>query len=242
MSDTNTTTPKQETTETVTTKDVTKKRTKKRVESYGTFIYKVLKQVHPDAGLTKKSQSVLHSFCCDVFSRISKEAIELCEKECTKTISSRIIQTSVSLCIPGKLKKHARSEGTKACTKYETSMIETKGKTSHSARAGLLFPVGRLHRYLKNKWGGNVGVKAAVYLAAVMEYMVAEVLKLSGNAARDMKAVRLASRHIQFAIRGDEELDTFCKHVIIPGGGTIPHIHRPLLKKTKKSKKVKTME
>ncbi|TYJ55347.1 histone H2B [Cryptococcus floricola] len=102
-------------------KDGAKKRTKKRVESYASYIYKVLKQVHPDTGISNKAMNILNSFVSDIFERIATEASKLASYNHRSTISSREIQTSVRLILPGELSKHAISEGTKAVTKYSSS-------------------------------------------------------------------------------------------------------------------------
>lgn len=98
---------------------VTKK--KKRTESYAMYIYKVLKQVHPETGVSGKAMSIMNSFVVDIFDRIANEASKLANYNQTKTLSSREIQTAVRLLLPGELAKHAVSEGTKAVTKYSSS-------------------------------------------------------------------------------------------------------------------------
>ncbi|RSH82727.1 histone H2B [Apiotrichum porosum] len=102
-------------------KEGTKKRSKKRVESYSSYIYKVLKQVHPDTGISNKAMAILNSFVSDIFERIATEASKLASYNHRSTISSREIQTAVRLILPGELSKHAISEGTKAVTKFTSS-------------------------------------------------------------------------------------------------------------------------
>ena len=98
-----------------------KKSSKKRVESYSSYIYKVLKQVHPDTGISKKGMSIMNSFINDIFERIAGEAGKLATYNKKATLSSREIQTAVRLMLPGELAKHAVSEGTKAVTKFSSA-------------------------------------------------------------------------------------------------------------------------
>ena len=98
-----------------------KKKKKKRKESYAIYIYKVLKQVHPDTGISSKAMSIMNSFVNDIFERIAAEASRLAHYNKRTTITSREIQTAVRLLLPGELAKHAVSEGTKAVTKYTSS-------------------------------------------------------------------------------------------------------------------------
>ena len=108
---------------------------------------------------------------------------------------------------------------------------KVKGKAkSRSSRAGLQFPVGRIHRLLrKGNYAARVGAGAPVYMAAVMEYLAAEILELAGNAARDNKKTRIIPRHLQLAIRNDEELNKLLAGVTIAQGGVLPNIHLVLL-------------
>uniref|UniRef100_A0A7M4DYL2 Histone H2A n=1 Tax=Crocodylus porosus TaxID=8502 RepID=A0A7M4DYL2_CROPO len=111
---------------------------------------------------------------------------------------------------------------------------------SRSSRAGLQFPVGRVHRLLrKGHYAERVGAGAPVYLAAVLEYLTAEILELAGNAARDNKKTRIIPRHLQLAIRHDEELNTLLGKVTIAQGGVLPNIQAVLLPKKIESHKVK---
>jgi histone H2A len=99
--------------------------------------------------------------------------------------------------------------------------VKNKAK-SRSNRAGLQFPVDRIHRFYAS---------VPVYLAAVMEYLAAEILELAGNAARDNKKTRIFPRHLQLAIRNDEELNKLLSGVTISQGGVLPNIQAVLLPK-----------
>uniref|UniRef100_A0A5S6QQF2 Histone H2A n=1 Tax=Trichuris muris TaxID=70415 RepID=A0A5S6QQF2_TRIMR len=117
--------------------------------------------------------------------------------------------------------------------------VKVKSRT-RSSKAGLQFPVGRIHRLLRHgNFAKRIGAGAPVYLAAVLEYLTAEVLELAGNAARDNKKVRVIPRHLLLAIRNDEELSKFLRGVIIAQGGVLPHIHANLLPKRTEAKVAK---
>ncbi|XP_076146375.1 uncharacterized protein LOC143130946 [Alosa pseudoharengus] len=139
----------------------------------------------------------------------------------TEKIAKSIIKLSTNMSGRGKTGGKARA----------------KAKT-RSSRAGLQFPVGRVHRLLrKGNYAQRVGAGAPVYLAAVLEYLTAEILELAGNAARDNKKTRIIPRHLQLAVRNDEELNKLLGGVTIAQGGVLPNIQAVLLpKKTEKSK------
>ena len=120
----------------------------------------------------------------------------------------------------------------KGAGKVSAKTAEKAKSKSRSSRAGLQFPVGRLHRKLrKGNFAKRVGAGAPVYLAAVMEYLAAEILELAGNAARDNKKTRITPRHLQLAVRNDEELNKLMAGVTISNGGVLPNIHAVLLPK-----------
>ncbi|XP_014214275.1 histone H2A-beta, sperm-like [Copidosoma floridanum] len=116
---------------------------------------------------------------------------------------------------------------------------KAKPKT-RSSRAGLHFPVGRIQRFLKKgNYAERVGAGAPVYLAATLEYLSAEILELAGNAARDNKKTRIIPRHLQLAIRNDEELNKLLADVTVSQGGVLPNIQAVLLPKRSEKKELK---
>lgn len=109
--------------------------------------------------------------------------------------------------------------------------------TTRSNRAGVTFPVGRMHRLLKKgNYCERIGSGAAVYLTAILEYLAAEILELAGNACRDNKKTRISPRHLQLAIRNDEELNKLLSGVTIAQGGVLPNIQAVLLPKKTQDK------
>ena len=118
----------------------------------------------------------------------------------------------------------------------KTKKTAANQKQSRTSRAGLQFPVGRIHRHLRRgNYAQRIGAGAPVYLAAVVEYLAAEIIELAGNAARDNKKARIIPRHLQLAIRNDEELNRLLSGVTISQGGVIPYIHSVLLPKKSSS-------
>ena len=146
-----------------------------------------------------------------------------------KCLSFVRISTLVFLANSKKINMSGRGKGGKAKTKAKT----------RSFRAGLQFPVGRVHRFLrKGHYADRIGSGAPVYLAAVLEYLSAEILELAGNAARDNKKARIVPRHLQLAVRNDEELNKLLSGVTIASGGVLPNIQAVLLpKKNEKAAK-----
>lgn len=207
---------------------------------FGTYIYRVLKQVHPDAGMSGDGLAMVNNLIRIFIQRIVANTNRLMlTSGGRKTISSREIQSATRLTLPGELSKHAVSEATKAVTRYnshegpQARNGQRAKPVSRGTRAGLQFPVTRIENVMMELATVNrKGAGAAVYLTAVIEYLVAEVLELGGNAARDFKKIRITPRHLKLAILNDQELSRLCQGIVM-SGGVVPSIHSRLLPKKK---------
>jgi len=191
---------------------------------FNIYIYKVLKQVHPDASISQNSMMVMDDFAKDMFLRILREIEIICEMNEKRTITTLTVQTAVRIVLPGQLAKHSVSEGTKAVTKYASH--EKSGRQNQSARAGLTFPVAKVKKLMRERGylKFSISKTAPVYLAATLEYLCSEVLELGGNAARDSGKIRILPHHLVLALRNDEELNKLTKNCVICGGGVLPYI------------------
>lgn len=211
--------------------------------NFQTYIYRVLKQVHPDTGLSGTALSAMNNLVRINIEKIMIGVNQLMLRTGKKTIGSREIQSATRLALPGELTKHGVSEGTKAVTTYvvtksdrEEEKKSSSGKLSpisRSAMGGLVFPVTRIQNLMMGlATASRKTDTAAVYLAAVCEYLTAEVLELSGNAARDNKRVRITPRHIMLAVRNDQELDRLYRNAVF-AGGILPYISAKILPEKK---------
>ncbi len=228
------------------------KKSKKNNLGFFSYIPKVLKLVHPDSQITRDAAIQIDDFLHIMIGRIADIAHGAAQnrtKNGKRTVTSVEVEYAVKEIFTGEIAKHAVSEGQKACEKYnadttvkESTKLKKKSETAQH-RAGITFSVSRCHKLLR-KFGGKesrVGDKAAVYTAACLEYITAEILELAGNIARDCKVVKVIIRHIHLAIQFDEELrNLFEKYKIeFAGSGVVPNIPEELLVKNKKKKAIK---
>lgn len=217
------------------------------MENYHLYFSKVLKQIHPDLHISSEVKDTLNLIVNTLLLHLVKQSIHLMKPTDftnqkkkgneKKTLSSREIQTSVRLVLPGELARHAISEGTKAVTKY-TSFNGKKGKkTASSEKAGLLFSISKTRNVLRHHIlkGQRIGSGAPVYASAVLEYITAELLELAGNACRDNQHSIIKTIHLKLAISYDIELcNLIFKQLkislpgLIPADTKVPYSH-PIL-------------
>lgn len=182
-----------------------------KTDTYSCHIYRFLKQVHPKIGIARKAMAIMESFVHDLFERIASEAARLARYNKDHIISSREVQTSVRLVLPGELAKHAVSEGTKAVAKY--------GEEYPAPRGSRLSSIARFIRrkFVDGGYAKNVAdATSYVYMTAVLEYIASEVLELAGNVCQARKSMRITPNDIKKAVGQDEELARLLGEVTFP--------------------------
>jgi len=215
--------------------DKKKSRRKRQYDALSiTYIYKVLRQVHPDTGMTASGFSEIQGMLYCALNKIACKCSRLTKLSKLKTVTANAVLTATKMSLPGELAKHALSEGNRAVTKYNQSAQGDKNnRQTKTSRAGLQFSVARMKTYIReNCCSSRVSIQAAVFLTAVMEYLAAEIMELAGNVARKYKRVRINARHITLAVGNDEELDKLFVNYH-GSGGVVPGIHAVLKKKKK---------
>ena len=209
------------------------------------YIHRVLKQIHPESGLSGSALSTLNNMVKIIIEKIMTSVNQLVLRTGKKTISAKYVQSASKLILKGEIEKHAITEATNAMAKYhslkssrkeekETKSIEKMSPVSRSSMAGLSLPISRVQNMMVElSTSTRKSDTAAVFLTAVCEYLLLKVLELSGNVARDSKRIRITPRHIMIAVRNDEDLNNLYKDTIF-AGGVVPHIDSAILSKGKK--------
>jgi len=212
---------------------MTSRRSRFEDVKFDSYIYKLLKQIHPDNGLSGDGLSEVNNIVRIVLKKVLDALNKLLiSSRGQKTISSRDIQSACRLVLPGELSKNGVTQANKAVTRFNSVEKETGAPPmSRSKRAGLLFPVTRVETLMMELATINrKSATSAVYLTAVLEYVTAEILELAGNAASSNKKIRITPRHIKLAILNDSELSALLSGVVM-SGGVNPSINAKLLQK-----------
>lgn len=211
------------------------------------YIRKVGKQIHPDSQMSSDFLNQINRIIVRLGEQIAEKAFQLTEKENSKTIDSRTVLNATRLILPDELSKYAVSQGIKAVTKYSdkgnskgNSKGNRKKKVSKSTKAGLQFSVSRCRQFFK-KYNKRIAKDSDVYLAAVLEYITAELIELSGNVARDNRRSTMKIRDLYIAIQSDYDLNDMMHRLNmgITGGGNVVHVNDAVIQAYEKSKNKK---
>ncbi|KAN0021497.1 hypothetical protein ACTFIU_010097 [Dictyostelium citrinum] len=195
----------------------------------GLYIKKLIKQIDTAGKIQVKSVQILTSLIRDTTVRIMNEAFHLVQIQNKRTLNARDVQTSVRLCTVGEISKHAVSQGVARVSKLNSSPLTptptstptpTTPSSPHNAP---IIPCSYLKAKVKQmNYNYRISKSSMHYLAAVIEYLICEILELSLNNAKNSKRTLIQPRDIYLAIANDDELDKMYGDAIIPGGGTKP--------------------
>ena len=216
------------------------KANKKRTRFFETYISKVLKQVSPNNGITSNSKQQLNSAVCIIAKEISHLGMKLTEFSKKKTTSDKEVTNAVKIIFSGDLAINSIREGEKCIKTFNTEIQRCGG--SRQGKAGIIFPPSIAEKFLRNFGYSKIMVtsSAPIFLAAVLEYFVVEILILASKSANDNNRIRITIRDLHLSVGNDRELSLlFYKlNLVFLGGGVIPFIHPCLLaKKVHKYKK-----
>ena len=207
---------------------------------FRTYIRRVLTQVHPDTRITTVAKDEMNGVVNYIGQSLTQTAVKVAVQDKRVTVSPKDMQAAVRLVLPGELAKHAVSEGTRAVRKFADSSSGSREESiTQAVRAGLKFPPSAARKFFASH-KKRVSGETSVYLAAVLEYLVAEILELAGNAARDGKVKSITVGHMGMAICNDEDILKLTRSlkITLSGQGVVPYVHSQLL--PKKGAKPKT--
>ena len=209
---------------------------------FSVYVLKTLNHIHPDMGLSGDAGACMVNIVKINISKIMSAVNQLILRTGAKTITARDIEAAVTLMLPGELAKQSKSQATAAVAKYLQDIEDgEKGQNpkQRSTRAGLIFNITRVENLMMLESNTvRKSATAAVFLSAVIEYLISEILELAGNAARDSQRKRITPRHIKIVILNDEELRTLYQDTII-AGGVLPNINSALLPSSDRKKKAR---
>jgi len=178
-------------------------------EKFDVYIRKVLKQVHPDTNISKDTVFQTNTILNLIANKVASESLKLCRIDKKTTVSVRHVQQAIRILLPGELTKHASSELAKAITRASSH----RPMTTNRENAELQFPPTRVGRFMTDH-SGRTGVDSKIALAAILEYLSAEMLELAGNMANDLRKLTVTTRHLFLAINNDKELSKLVNNTL----------------------------
>lgn len=200
------------------------------------YLKPILNRIHPELSLDSNAKGDLNILLHTFMQRILTVAQALMRKSKKCTIMVNDISSACKVVIPGELAKHALEAGNKAVETFDKSEPDNDEKKSRATHAGLILSVSRMEHVICFFCPeARISKLSPVFLAAVIEYLVAEILDLAGNACKDNKKHFITMRHVVLAIRNDEELNKLCAKISFDGG-VLPNIHAVLLPKKTRTK------
>lgn len=217
------------------------KGTKRKFDSYESFIVKLKAQIHPSLGTKKSSLAVLDQLAKIIVKKIAVVSNSLVQSKDVMTLKAATIESAVKLSFHGGLVNQSVKEMNKALKKYKSTLGEDGKKISSvkstvTISSGLIISVPRTKTLLKKYCScERYSELAAIATAAVVESVLAEIVELAGRITLSDGRVRMTPKDINFGIKNDEELDMlFCNTAI--GNGGYPARHQIKLEKAKKRK------
>jgi len=193
--------------------------------SFRQYILKLGHQIYIDMELASSASNEINLIAHHIIEKLINYASQLTLSRNAKTLSSKDIEAAVKLVLVGDLSKNAIKEATNAVSKFRTNKQNKPGKKhmSKSERSGLIFPVSRvaniMKTYMKND---RLSGESSIYLTAVLEYIIAEILELASHSAKDFKKKRISTKHIADAIRNDSELGKILEDITLSGNNANP--------------------
>jgi len=213
---------------------------KKKSRFFETYISKIIKQISETNGITYNAKQQLNSFLCIISKFISHKVRELTEIAKKKTLSEKEIINTLQIILSGQLAKLTISESITAVKQYNSK--ECNG-SSRQNKAGIIFPPSITEKFLRQFGYSKIMVScnAPVCLAAALEYITTEILKLASTSAKNNKRIRITIRDLELSVRNDTELNILFNKLNINflGGGSTPFIHSSLVVKKSKKKSSK---
>ena len=204
------------------------------MENYNLYISKVLKQLHPELGLTSDAKQTLNLILNTLVIELTKQSIDLLRPinyknpgkklSETKTLSIKTMETATLLLLTKELGRHAISEGRKVVSRLKSFKKEQDIRTSKADKAKLTFSVSKTENIIRAHLlkGENLSLDTGFYTTAITEYICAELLELSGNVCRDGKRVRIKTTDIKLSVINDPELEKLISALNISLPGVIP--------------------